>query len=285
MVSKIRKLSRGYAQETRLRFSLKNRLKNVRHQNPIIIYQMGKVGSSSVVRTLEHLKLDVPILHVHTLSSDHLDFAINKQRNSVSPYLHKHLITSSILVKELQKGIFPCRIISLTREPVARAISFLFEDLKKQAPDAILPNKKLDIEILKSTLDQLLSKDSGIADPSQWFENELNHCLGIDVFSAPYDRERGFVYMDHGPVSVLVMRMEDLNRSLLDGLEVLLDSKIDMPELLKANVGNSKWYASSLKLIKETYKLSAPQSQRVFNTKYFQHFYGNQAEQYRERWT
>ena len=116
-------------------------------------------------------------------------------------------------------------------------------------------------------------------------KTELNHCLGIDVFSAPYDRERGFVYMDHGPLSVLVMRMEDLNRSLLDGLEVLLDSKIDMPELLKANVGNSKWYASSLKLIKETYKLSAPQSQRVFNTKYFQHFYGNQAEQYRERWT
>ena len=285
MITVLKNIGRGYVREAFTRLSLKNKLQALEHKNPVLVYQMGKVGSSSVVDTLKKLDLGSPILHVHTLSPEHLKFAVNKQRNSISPFLHEHHITSAQIIKKMKKGIFPCRIITLTREPVARAISFLFEDLKKQAPGAIVGPQQLDRFKLEEALNNLLAGENGISDPTHWFDTELRDCMGIDVFSVPYNQSEGFSFIEKGMVRALVIRMEDLDQALIKGLGILLDMELKGIGIRRANVGNKKWYAEDLRFLKETYKVDPEPANKVFNTKYFKHFYPQEAEQYLARWT
>ena len=42
-------------------------------KTPIVVYQMGKVGSSTIVASLHTLKLDSPIYHIHTLTQERID--------------------------------------------------------------------------------------------------------------------------------------------------------------------------------------------------------------------
>ena len=40
--------------------------------SPLLIYQMGKVGSSTVQASLRSLKLDMPIYHTHILTKERI---------------------------------------------------------------------------------------------------------------------------------------------------------------------------------------------------------------------
>ena len=150
------------------------RLRGIERRNPILVYQMGKVGSSTIVSTLERAGVTEPVLHVHTLVPEEIKIAVNRQRNSQVPFLHEHLIVSSIVGKKLGASRFPCRIVTLTREPVARVISFVFEDLKKQAPEARREDGSIDVSAVTRATERVLSApDNGNADPSLWFDREL----------------------------------------------------------------------------------------------------------------
>lgn len=282
----LKKALRGYGLEIMNRIRLEWSLRNVERQNPILVYQMGKVGSSTVVQTLEQLDWLKPVLQVHTLNPEHLQQAVAKQRASQSPYLPEHLITSSILVRKLLKGIFPCRVITLTREPVARAISFVFQDWKKKAPEARSSTGNLEVERMKEAVDALLrNESSGHADPTRWFDRELNEVLGIDVFAVPYDRQQGYVILQEGEVSVLVMRLEDLNHSLPSALADFLDVDSDQVIMTRANEGGEKWYAEALQTVKESYQLCPALARSVIDSQYFQHFYSGKREHVWRRWT
>jgi hypothetical protein len=89
-------LFRGYARETYERICWRLKLKGIEHRRPILVYQMGKVGSSTVVRTLRAVEAATPVLHVHTLTRTGLDHAVRRQRASRQPYLPEHLIVSEM---------------------------------------------------------------------------------------------------------------------------------------------------------------------------------------------
>lgn len=260
-------------------------LRDVEHRNPILVYQMGKVGSSTVVRTLEQLDLDAPVLHIHTLDSDHLQRAIRKERASMRAHVSGHLIASSILVDKLEKGKFPCRVITLTREPVGRAISFAFEDWKKKAPEAKQSGDSLDMRLMTEAVTRLLQPGSGHTNPGQWFERELHSCLGIDVFAEPYDIESGFSLVRSGSVTSLVIRMEDLDLALPHGLATLLEMDTSGVAIQRANTGKQKWYAEALRDVKASYHLPTDLADIIFETQYINHFYGEKIDWLRERWT
>ena len=276
--------ARGYAREAYFRLRHRLALRGVEARNPILIYQMGKVGSSTLVNTLHRVLPTEPVLHVHTLSPEHLRHATARQRASLAPYLPEHLIVSSLLVKKLSRGRFPCRIITLTREPVARAISFVFEDLKKQAPEALQADGSLDTGAVIACVNRLLATDNGIADPTRWFDDELRACWGVDVFAEPYDAERGYAMMRQGGVSVLVLRMEDMNRSLPAALGAFLEIDPSQITVERANIGSEKWYADALDHVKKTFHLSPENAAAVLGTRYFSHFYTGETERVSARW-
>jgi hypothetical protein len=274
---------RGWGKEIVHRVQKRVALRNFENQTPTLVYQMGKVGSSTVVETLENLPLLSPIVRVHSLHPAKVSEDIETLRESLG-YLREHVITSSTLVqKQLDWGEFPCTVITLTREPVGRAISFAFQDWRRQLPEVSVV-RDLDPEKMIELVMQKLRPGSLHADPGRWFERELKSVFGIDVMTVPYDFDQGYVKIQAGPVDVLVMRMEDLDRSLKGGLRELYGLSSRGIEVERSNVGKKKAYADLLADVKARLSLPRPVSKRVWSTDYARHFYGPDLSRLRDKW-
>src|SRR5437016_3236817 len=112
------------------------------HTDPIIVHQMGKVGSKSVQLSLrkayEALGIQIPIYHTHTLNSFEQGkqnaFQDRKQRNPADRLAA--LEYGEIIRKQIDEN--PTQhwnIVSLVRDPIARNISAFFESLPEYIPD------------------------------------------------------------------------------------------------------------------------------------------------------
>lgn len=274
---------RGYVKEILYRIRERVRLRGIMDRTPTFVYQMGKVGSSTVAQTLGHLPASDPVVHVHQLNPGKVQKSIEALRRNPG-YLHEHVVTSSVLVnKQLDWGDFPCKIITLTREPVGRAVSFAFQDWRRQLPE-VTDIHNLGADRMIELVMKKLQPDAFHADPGQWFERELGSVFGVDVFSVPYDFERGYVLLQNGPVDVLVIRMEDLNRSLESGLASLLDLESHQIQIRHLNIGGNKKYADLLGKVKKRLHLPSEMGDRIWSTDYAQHFYGPEIVRLREKW-
>lgn len=275
---------RGWGKEVVHRMQKRIALRNLDARTPTLVYQMGKVGSSTVVQTLENLPLPSPIVRVHSLNPTKVSEDIETLRASLG-YLREHVVTSSTLVqKQLDWGSFPCRIITCTREPVGRVVSFAFQDWKRQLPE-VTDVRELQSDQMIELVIEKLRPGSLHADPGQWFERELKSVFGIDVMAVPYDFEQGYKKIRSGPVDVLVIRMEDLDRSLRKGMADVYDlSNCDFP-VERSNVRKSKAYANLLSKVKERLSIPPSVSEQIWNTDYARHFYGPDLDRLREKWT
>ena len=274
---------RGYGKELLHRIRTRIAFRNIESKNPALVYQMGKVGSSTVVRTLEGMKMTGPVVHVHSLAPENVSGNVETLRANPG-YLHRHVVTSLTLTnKKLKWGHFPCKIITLTREPVGRAISFAFEDWRRQLSD-VWSLQELEPEKMIELVLEKLRPGSPHANPEQWFDRELRSVFDIDLMSVPYDFEQGYVTFCRGPVDVLVIRMEDLNRALKSGLADLLDVEERDIQMRRSNVGKDKKYADLLAEVKERMTIPSSVSERIWSTDYAQHFYGPDIDHLREKW-
>lgn len=274
---------RGWGKEAVHRIQKRVSLRNLENRAPTLVYQMGKVGSSTVVRTLDGLRMPAPVVRVHSLNPSKVERNIETLRKSLG-YLQEHVVTSLVLVrKQLNWGEFPCNVITLTREPVSRAVSFAFQDWKRQLPE-VTDLDELNSERMIELVKEKLQPGSIHADPGQWFERELESVFGIDVTSVPYDFERGYVKIRRGPVEVLVIRMEDLNRSLEAGLADLYDLDRQDVRMRPSNVGGNKEYADLLSEVKERLTIPSSVGDRIWTTDYAKHFYGPDLDRLRAKW-
>lgn len=274
---------RGWGKEVLHRVRKRVSFYDLENRTPTFVYQMGKVGSSTLARTLERMHSPPPVVHVHTLNPTKVGENIETLRADPG-YLQEHVVTSLTLVrKQLEWGGFSCNVITLTREPVGRAISFAFQDWKRQLPD--VPDlAELNAGRMIDLVMEKLKPGSVHANPGQWFERELESVFGIDVMSIPYDFEQGYVKICRGPVDVLVLRMEDLNRSMESGLADLYEVEERTIQMVPSNLGKKKEYAELLAEVKESLTLPSAMSERIWGTDYAEHFYGPDIDQLREKW-
>lgn len=173
-------LARNHFRQYKSKLEALFECRNIVKKNPIIVYQMGKVGSSTVLRYLQSSPINRPVLHCHTLVRTNWSRAVDRSL-SISKEIPKHLHVSNHLIKARDHRDFKADYITIVREPVARAISFVFEDWKKQAPDA-LNQGRLDPVIMQTRIKELLATNEVVANPSLWFKDEIETSLGIDVF-------------------------------------------------------------------------------------------------------
>jgi hypothetical protein len=259
---------------------MRRRLRRVEERSPILVYQMGKVGSRTVVETLEGMALERPVIHLHTLDPARLERSIARRASARST--PEHLLCARILAPKLAAGPFPCRIVTLTRDPVDRAISFAFQNLAAKAPG--ISKAAPDLAEMARAVTRMLRTAPGHADPSCWFDRELKGIFGVDVFREPYDAASGFTLLE-GTVPVLVIRMEDLDRALAPALGRLLDLDPTRITTVRANVGATKAYSHGLRALKSSYRLPPDLAARVLGTRYVRHFYPEETSAMRHRWT
>ncbi len=239
-------------------------------RNPIVVYQMGKVGSSSVFHSLVDLKLDVPVYHLHILEDfDEMAYIVSHvdPNREVAPRM---LETGRAIRREMaenpQQG---WNFISLVRLPIPRQISAFFES-------AIFIFPKFQERMNAGNLhgDELADfflyqfKEEW---PLWWFEKQMHQPFGIDVYATLFDKARGYQLYKHNNVHLLLMRLEDLNRVA----GAAMDEFFHIPnfQLTNKNVGEQKFYRELYREFLDALKLPSAYVDKWHNSRYAKHFY------------
>ena len=254
--------------------------KNPKGRAPLVIFQMGKVGSTSIVRSLEKEKLSMPVFQVHYLNPKVVEKFIKKPFEGT---IALHTLTSRYLLKLMEKGIEggePWKIISPVREPVARNISAFFENIKGRVPglDARIERGEVtDDELIKYFM------DSPQHLPLSWFNIEMKPVFGIDVFSKDFDTKKGYQTYSGESAELLVIRLESFDDAISQAFAEFLGLK-DF-KLKRVNIAEDKKYNDVYRRIVDNIVLPEEYLDMMYNSNYAKLFYSPQEiEGFRKRW-
>ena len=274
----------------KFKFYLSNRRKLTADNPPLIIYQMGKVGSSSINRSLKKYWTASPVYRVHVLTEGGLQRLDHVIRNAYAKtrFIPLHLIVSEFLRPHL--SISPSKIkwniITLVRDPIARNISSFFQDLGTRHHYFDYPtsagNEKFNRAVEELVGMYLDNHDH--ARPLTWFDSEFGRTFNMDIYDYRFDREKGFSIIKEDDCRVLVLKLEALDRCAASAFQEFL--KIDNFELINDNLAREKKYASLYQQFKKAIVLPEKYIEMMYNTKFVNHFYTqDEINRFRQRWS
>ena len=265
---------------------------------PVVIFQMGKVGSTSIKRSLQALNPDMAIYHSHLLSKERIAETEKKRkkffRTERVSYLKRPWM-NQFLRKEIgrKQGGRKWKVITLTRDPIARNVSTFFENLEVQAIDT---NGAFEIrsdyyDILRSvvTLDDmhllvdLFFNKLRHESPLEFFDRELKGIFGVDVYASEFPKSRGYHIYRSTQADVLLIRLENLNTCAREAFKEFLG--IDNFTLKSENVGLQKIYAPLYKKFLDSITWPESYLDKFYESKFMKHFYTqNEIKGFRENW-
>ena len=134
------------------------------HKDPVVVFTVGKVGSSSVSDAIDNS--DFETLQVHVLGQR------VRERAELRPQV-RHL-QASLRVLELIEAEEAIKFVSLFREPVSRNVSAFFQNFAKLVGG--------DVEQLNvNQVQNLICETVPPHQTQQWIEDELAPVTGVDV--------------------------------------------------------------------------------------------------------
>ncbi len=262
----------------------------------VLVYQMGKVGSSSVVKSLK--AKDIYSFNVHTFNRENLrrtEYQFKKLwvPNGPLPFT---LWDQQFFARFIRKTKYKHRIkiITLIRDPVARNISHFFQYpnmILEQTPSGYYISsirygyeKLLTERSIPKELPKLYYKNMDNHDlPLLWFDKELKTNFGIDVFDCVFPKERGYKIYSNDRADVLLIKLEMLDKVFGQSFSDFLN--VGAIELLHENIGSKKKSASLYRNFLSFFKLSDDYLDRFYNSKFVSHFYTiEEVELFRQKW-
>jgi hypothetical protein len=262
----------------------------------VVVYQMGKVGSTSVAASITALYPEWTAHHLHQLTHEQIrrlersvresfadDLVTPRQRSS----LMKQLVSAEHLRRHLDAGSDHRRwkVVTLVRDPVARNLSGFFEILDLQLGYGLegkLQSRGRDA-VLRELPELFFSAFPDHDQPLTFFEREFGPALGFDIYSAPFPRETGWAVYRHDRLDVLVLRLEDLDRCFHPAFTEFLGT--DRIQPINANVGAEKGYRDLYREMRRSIPLPEDYLGRMYGSRYAQHFYTpDELRGFRDRW-
>ena len=264
---------------------------------PLIIYQMGKVGSKTIRKSLRAIGLDRPIFHVHFLSPERVARTEKERRKYLGTKrmgLLRHVWQYQYLRKQLESGLDgkKWKVVTLTREPIGRNISTFFENLEVEPLDAGHRYRiqsdyygfegvftMEDVDELARLFFERLYHDR----PLVYFDEEIKGVIGIDVFASEFPTSKGYKIYEGERADVLLIRVENLDDCARDAFAEFLG--IEGFTLTNTNIGSAKAYAPLYKKFRESVILPEDYVERMYASKYMRHFYSEEEiARFRAQW-
>ena len=169
------------------------------NKKKVIIYQMGKVASSSIKSSLSKIN-NLDIIHTHHLSSDY-----TRELNDIKKTMGWEITITPDSVEDLFSTINneELIIITLVREPIGRNISAYFQNL-----DVIYRQKNVHDKLSQNDLLNGFLNKYPHSIPIAWFDKELKKTLGIDIYKYEFPKKEGALIINEGRNHILVMRFD-----------------------------------------------------------------------------
>lgn len=209
---------------------------------PIVVYTIGKTGSSTVLATLARHVPHRPVYQVHHLQPERVARSERHYRSLPRPVATGHVVAAQYLSQHRPPTADdPWDVITLVREPVAQDVSVFFQVGERRGFFRLDDDGRL---AEPGSVDELVERFRTWRDHEddvRWFDEDFAPSLGIDVYATPFDPGAGLARCDGDRARVLLLRNEDLRRVGPAALGDFLG--IEPPSLVAANVGAEKRYA------------------------------------------
>jgi len=265
---------------------------------PVLILQMGKVGSKSVQAGLEAANLDRPIYHAHFLSRERTARTEKQRRKFFRTDRHSYLMRpwlNEFLLRtfEERKDNRSWKLITLTREPVGRNISAFFENLDvvrcetdgefKISSDYYQIEPTIVSVDDTSKLSRLFFDRAQHDSPLRFFDREIKDIFGIDVLSSGFPIEKGYGIYSAERVDLLVLKLESLAHCANDALAEFLG--IDEFRIINRNISAGKVYAPLYDAFKRNAVIDSEYADSLYDSEYMRTFYsGTEIAAARTKW-
>jgi hypothetical protein len=252
-----------------------------RREPPIVVFSMGKTGSTAIARAVEEATGD-RVFQVFRLQAERLAQAERRYRavNRAPEFPGAlHLWESEYLLRHAPTPAAPWTVITTVREPIGQAVSAFFHS-------RWLRGSRVDASTIEASADELaatLVREGWIREPLRWFDRELAPALGIDVFEHDFDHEQGYGLIETPAVRIMVIRQESL-AAVPDALGEFLRLGQAVP-VPKRNEATAKGYADSYRDFLVAVRFPAPVLDEAYESRYARHFYADSERvRLRGRW-
>jgi hypothetical protein len=258
-----------------------------RREPPIVVFSMGKTGSTAVARAVHHATGDrvfqIFRLHAERLAQAERRYRVNNRqakRRDRDPQRIPfpgalHLWESEYLLRHPPTPAAPWTVITTVREPIAQAVSAFFHGGG--------PRGALDEGSTIETLAAAIVDDGWIRAPLRWFDREFAPALGIDVFEHGFDTERGHAVIESPTARVLLIRQESLA-----GAPAALGEFLGLAQAVAVPVRNdatTKAYAASYRDFLRAVRIPRSVRDEAYGSRYARHFYADsELVRLHERW-
>ena len=252
---------------------------------PILIHQMGKVGSESIQASFNRLHL--PSIHSHFLSWQRLKDLENYYVKLPHAIIPQHIDRSKRLRAIIDEtwGRIRWKIVTLVREPVARTISDVFQNLSFTMPYLASINEN---DAFKLISDYILAQFSCFDEKSDyictWFDREVKDVFKLDIYGVEFNKSAGYQILNSENTDTLVIKLEKLSECHQPAFRDYLG--IDNFQLLEANAGSQKPYRHLYKNLLECISIPKNFLERVYSSKFVKHFYTDEEiQRFKTRWS
>jgi len=242
----------------------------------IIIYQMAKVGSSTIYKALKHV--DIANTHLHYMGKNRL-IKRKKSRKMVTPILKFAELIRIGCFKTRHKK--PKKIISLVRDPIARNVSLMFNLLHILIYEYRLDNKHVKEEF-QVMLENILLNYVNTEESYKWFSTELKKSTGVDIFEFPFDKERGYCRIEKNGFDILILRLDKMSE-----LSNVIEEFVGVPSLVfkDENKGEDMWYSDIYQDFRNKFIPSSDYIDCCYNNKHMDYFYTtNEVKALKDKW-
>ncbi len=252
-------------------------------QNGIIVLSQPKTGSMSLFNSFENQNL--ACYHTHALAYG--NWISQDSYNVFAPPGKISYCADQMLKSALSFCIsnnIGIKFISSVREAYSRMISSLFYSLDQLLIDQPY-NDNLSteqwLELIKS-ISSFYNNPRYVDLSTSWYDDAFLAMTGVNVYDTHFDHEKGYVIIERGNISVLLLRLENMN-----DLENEIGSfcGIENFKLIPSNLSESKAYKDAYKKFYECHTPPEYLIDTLYNSKYMKHFYTrSEIDSFRNKW-
>lgn len=258
----------------------------------LLVHSMGKVGSSSVIRSLGDFAAEqnIEIHHTHFLTPEGSSFHRELEArafggwNGVPDQKKEFIIESDVIGQYIRRASGKeFQVVTLVRDPVATNLSAFFYNHHWWPRELEMKCRQGSPECLQELLACFLDSYPHEV-PLTWFDTQLEPVFGIDVFASSFPKAEGYkIY--HGQVAdLLLLKLENLAACERQAFGEFFG--IENFALVKTNVAEDIWYSDIYNRFRKTMALPISYVDGFYRDKCAQHFYtSEEIEAFRTKWT
>ena len=254
---------------------------------PVLVYTMGKVGSSSVYHSLRNCNISLLVYHVHYLtdycmervsqvySEKNVEYQEDISLNQFVRGSTQHHLTGSYILKNSVKksNAKKWNIITLFRDPVATFMSHVFQSPEIHTPFLFDQKGDLDAKKVNKYIREHFREFNSDKDHlSNWIDTEFHAYTGIDLYSYPFNCDAGYTIIKSENYDVAMISLEKLNSIFALVIKELTGTSKEV-NMMRRNVTEKKDVADLYNELKNSIVIPKKDLEKVYTTKFARHFF------------